>query len=774
MDQFSDSKSFSNRDECIDYITSDSYDNENRIMKRILLVISKKTADAIVQLICQIEQISCIYIFDDTTDDENDLRREKKYLQHKIRGEYRNQNLLYEKIADDVAHLEQHYLPMTVYPPSNGKETSVHSLDHESTIFLWSHLLIYAITKMHSPKAKFDMLEECRKSYASNSIELRKIDEFERDYVPSKALWWYTRDSFVYRLLNKAFRLKDIDKIYQFRFIISDLVEQLRMLQREDHEISNSSTILSIYRGQYMAMEEIEYLTANIGGLITLNAFTSTSIDSETALSFILDSIDYDGNHAVFFEIQINTKFSLTSPYAKISSVSAMPNECEVLLSIGMILRIDTVKKQQLNDKVYWLVKLNVEKEEILPIQELFQSLKNDIDKEESDLVIFSTILWHMGDYDRAEKYLKMLLNGLEPNNSNLANVYNLLGLIYMSKSLYDEAIDAYNQSIEFRRQSQDENDHIDFAPVYSNLGILYSEKQNHKEAFQFYQKALDLAQKHLSPNHVQMFSYVMNIALAYDNLNDYVNSLTFYKKALEIIVINIKCDHPAIGALYNNIASVYEKLGDYERSLEYQKKAHTIWTTTLPPFHTSIVQSHCNLGTAYASQENYDEALKQFYLALKILETHHSDIHKSVLAASCHNNIGTIYLTRQLFETALIHFEKALEIYKQFKKNESIATIYNNIGTLYSDLGQYSKAMEYYSKSIEYYMLQMPVVDKCSLAQTLDNVGLIQFHFGMFTQALETFRSAFDLVLDLVPSDHPSIIMYGNHVEMTNDQISQ
>ncbi|CAF5059821.1 unnamed protein product, partial [Rotaria sp. Silwood1] len=28
--------------------------------------------------------------------------------------------------------------------------------------------------------------------------------------------------------------------------------------------------------------------------------------------------------------------------------------------------------------------------------------------------------------------------------------------------------------------------------------------------------------------------------------------------------------------------------------------------------------------------------------------------------------------------------------------------------------------------------------------------------------------------VLGILPSDHPSVIMYGDHVEMTNDQISQ
>jgi hypothetical protein len=146
---------------------------------------------------------------------------------------YRDQNLLCKQIADDLSQYEQYHLPFTVCSSSIYKQTSIHSLDHESAVFMWSHLLIYAFTKMHSPKAKIDMLAECRQCYADNLAELRKIDEFERDYVPYMALWWYTRDSFVYRLLNKAFRLKNIDQIYKFRYIITDLVKQLRILQTE-------------------------------------------------------------------------------------------------------------------------------------------------------------------------------------------------------------------------------------------------------------------------------------------------------------------------------------------------------------------------------------------------------------------------------------------------------------------------------------------------------------------------------------------------------------
>ncbi|CAF4107593.1 unnamed protein product, partial [Rotaria sp. Silwood1] len=49
------------------------------------------------------------------------------------------------------------------------------------------------------------MLEVARAHYNSDQVEMKKIDEFARDYRSTKAIWWYTNDSFAYRLLNRAF-----------------------------------------------------------------------------------------------------------------------------------------------------------------------------------------------------------------------------------------------------------------------------------------------------------------------------------------------------------------------------------------------------------------------------------------------------------------------------------------------------------------------------------------------------------------------------------------
>jgi hypothetical protein len=45
--------------------------------------------------------------------------------------------------------------------------------------------------------------------YDCKETDLKVLEEFERDYQPNKAIWWYTRETILYRLLNKGLRVKE-------------------------------------------------------------------------------------------------------------------------------------------------------------------------------------------------------------------------------------------------------------------------------------------------------------------------------------------------------------------------------------------------------------------------------------------------------------------------------------------------------------------------------------------------------------------------------------
>ena len=62
----------------------------------------------------------------------------------------------------------------------------------------------------------------------NNSKELKMIKEFETNYLSAYALWWYTRNSFLYKMLNKALRVQNIHLLYLFRFFMRHIETEVK------------------------------------------------------------------------------------------------------------------------------------------------------------------------------------------------------------------------------------------------------------------------------------------------------------------------------------------------------------------------------------------------------------------------------------------------------------------------------------------------------------------------------------------------------------------
>jgi hypothetical protein len=156
----------------------------------------------------------------------------------------------------------------------------VHGEDRTATElnghFLHSQLLIDCLIRMEtSLNEELELIIFCKQHYKNNAGELGIIEEFERDYSSNRSVWWYTRESFVYRLLNKALRVQDIDLLYLFLFFIRDLGQEL--------ENNKCSLRISTYRGQKMSKGEIEILYNSRGEFISINSFLSTSLNRKQA-----------------------------------------------------------------------------------------------------------------------------------------------------------------------------------------------------------------------------------------------------------------------------------------------------------------------------------------------------------------------------------------------------------------------------------------------------------------------------------------------------------
>jgi hypothetical protein len=160
----------------------------------------------------------------------------------KVKGIYGNILPLIDALKQDVELVHRNSTLVTVLSPALSSQP-LNTLD---AMFMYYELLKETFLEMnHGEQAKQALVDLCKREYADNKIVLRIIHEFDQHYGNHSPTWWYTRDCFVYRMLNNALRSYDIDVINKFGFFIKDLHRQLKDLR---HTLPSGK--FTLYRGQ--------------------------------------------------------------------------------------------------------------------------------------------------------------------------------------------------------------------------------------------------------------------------------------------------------------------------------------------------------------------------------------------------------------------------------------------------------------------------------------------------------------------------------------------
>ncbi|CAF1570505.1 unnamed protein product [Rotaria magnacalcarata] len=179
---------------------------------------------------------------------------------------------------------------------------------------------------------------------------MNHLDEFEKTYSPDKVLWWYSRESFFYNVLNRALRNENIHIIFLFREFISDIYHQLKEYQVK--------TPITTYRCQLMSSDELKTMKASVGHFISVNSFFSTSASAKEARSFIHTFFIRDNLEPVLFEITADPHVATNKPFADISIFSEFNGESEVVFMLGSIFRLDSVRRS--SDHKLWVIQMTL------------------------------------------------------------------------------------------------------------------------------------------------------------------------------------------------------------------------------------------------------------------------------------------------------------------------------------------------------------------------------------------------------------------------------
>ncbi|CAF3509948.1 unnamed protein product [Rotaria sp. Silwood1] len=459
-------------------------------------------------------------------------------------------------------------------------------------------------------KAKKELVEFCREQYHDNPHELQIINEFEQDYHVHTPIWWYTRECFTYQMLNRALRIQDVEIIIKMGFFLRDVHQHIKQLymQMEQHDV------FTVYRGNGMSNVDFDEIRKKQGGLMAFNTFLSTSLNENISLEFAQKSLHKLESVGVLFQITVAPSIS-SAPFASVVSVSAIPNEEEILFSMHTIFRIGQIK--QIEGRL-WRVELALTSDDDEELKRLTDHMRTET-RELSGWDRLGEVLIQMGNVDKAEEVYQIILKETSGDDEKkLGHLYHQLGWIKYYKGAYEEALESYHKAVETYQKSLSPN-HLALATTYNNIGLVHYNKENHWNALEFYEEALEIQRKYLSSNHPALATTYNNIGLVYDSMIRYMKALEFYQKALDIREKSLPPNHPDLAISYNNIGLVCDNLGDYSKALDFYQKTLEIYQKSLPPIHSYIANINNNIGQVYYNMEMYPEALSFSERAVQI-----------------------------------------------------------------------------------------------------------------------------------------------------------
>ncbi|CAF1300786.1 unnamed protein product [Adineta ricciae] len=621
---------FDDADDCIDYIT-------NLRTVRIILIISNMTNPCIFTLAQDLSAIFAVYILCLSNEE---IEKDWSQSIRKIKGIYTDTDQLVSRIKFDLRRIEDEHFGFEVLETMNITYPSSRGYNKQECTFMHSQLLKEVFLRFEDDSTA-ELISYCRTIYANNSSYLAIINEFERQYDKSRAIWWYTKECFLYKLLNKALRTQQVEILYYMRTFIRHLHEQLVQLSPEDNHVHLAPTF-KLYRGQRMSIREFDLkLKNNEGGLLSVSNFFSTSTNPGMALIYAGESDREEA--AIIFNIAIDLNHAKNNPFACIERFSYFGDvEGEWLFSMGTVFRIGAI---ELTDKTWYVcLKLTDDRDETLGRLTIHMSKIIQLQRP-NPLVPLCRLFARMDECGKAIELCKKHIKS-ENDWEMRATLYDTLAWTNAEDEDDVSALENHQRALNTIAEHVDANDPL-LAYYHSNVAISCTAVNQYQQAIEHYKRAIQIEMNTSQPDYTNIaYCYESTGNILQYSFSDYNEALIYYERALELMLIHLPLAHPDTTSVYNEIANVYEKLNEFDKAssvlqscIEQMEK-----NSECDPHDFAHTCEH--IAEIYKKQKKFDEAavmlnkchtIRAVYPSSKGLDLENTDVN---------------YLFRKLFAT--------------------------------------------------------------------------------------------------------------------------
>jgi len=385
-------------------------------------------------------------------------------------------------------------------------------------LYMYNQIIfeLFEFDMLSTQQSKADLISFCVEKIHDNRDELKEFTkDLEEDrFKDEHAIWWYTRNSFFYELINNVIRIHDFLDIFRIRYAIIQLRNSLK-----GYELRKENFPPELFRAALINEVELklflEATEAKAKKIIQFRGFTSTTKKLDVAKIFAIinyhkinkqeTNLKNDSDIkllSVIYRIKVDKSYDGIQMF-DIQHASAIEQEDEILLNYSCFVQIISVTKSEEYNIDYYVdcifsnfdeIKETIDNE-ILEIKEIFVDKK----KEKIDNFYLAKFLVKI----KKAGHLKDLLDMTTCiNPSDEADRLNFLGLMSHSKSQFDDALTCYEKSLEIRQKvlvnrnegdDENNNDNIEIAKIYKNMAYILKNKNRNEEAFEYFKICLEI-----------------------------------------------------------------------------------------------------------------------------------------------------------------------------------------------------------------------------------------------------------------------------------------
>ena len=314
--------------------------------------------------------------------------------------------------------------------------------------------------------------------------------------------------------------------------------------------------------------------------------------------------------NAFLFIIDADAALKGIKAFADVTAQSYFPDEDEVLLQMGTLFQLQSVK-HRINDNL-WIIRLMMIGDDQYDSQTLLNQMKNYDGASKTTLLHFGDLIRQMGKEDEAEKYYRYFLHQNCDDRIQVADCYHSLGILAEKKKKLDQSLQYHLAALAMKLARLEPHD-PKLTRSYRSLGRAYRQQGNFSQALENYDKALKIWIDAFGENHAEVVGCVTNIGSAYEHQEKYDRALEYYQRALKIGETLLPINYRSLNFTLNNIGNIYKSRKEYGKALAYYERSLDLKLKIYPSNHPTIINTRVNIEKMYSETGSEEQCAIYF-----------------------------------------------------------------------------------------------------------------------------------------------------------------